>query len=555
MTIKTEANSVFRDFVTDGIPATGANEPSKSEVRALFKTINDAVDTINTALDTLEANQSSGIVGYETWAELEADTSQGSGAVGYVTADAGTHTDPVTAATVNNQGVYSWVDPTGWQRIADDVPFTDNDGKIDYGQTTAGLAMMQTIDGEQLMTVDPSAGPVVLDGDIPAVGSPRIIILYGQSNAAVGPSSTASIPAIHTSPLRKKRFFMFDDVGLISPQGVDIETYDLKKIVSAYEDGNETYSTGIVTQILAYQDAAGMIPQSYIVVNCALSSATYNQIKQGTQPYENIKSAISAIIKRHHHAVVECVVVDHGEDESATSSATYKGYIQQLYDNLQTDVSALSDHPEDFPLFMVQTPTLTTTGGGQGVQDAIISMHEDALASPSNRRIYAACGRYHSNYGDELHQRPAAMSRIGSLIGQSIAETLFGTGSGVFWMSSASKSGSVITVVTNAAYDLEEGSCPSGTPTGTTKGFIVTDSGGSPKAISTVEVSGTDITITLSVAAAIGDIVKYARDDINASAVGPGSWGLIRDTSPSVSALDPTIDVKQWMLACKVTVT
>ena len=43
--IRTSANSTFRDFVTDGVPASGANEPLKSSVRTTFGAIEDAVDT------------------------------------------------------------------------------------------------------------------------------------------------------------------------------------------------------------------------------------------------------------------------------------------------------------------------------------------------------------------------------------------------------------------------------------------------------------------------------------------------------------------------------
>jgi len=56
----------------------------------------------------------------ETWAALAAITpSSGSGTRGEVLSDTGSHTDPITSASVANAGVYSYVtgSPAGWRRI------------------------------------------------------------------------------------------------------------------------------------------------------------------------------------------------------------------------------------------------------------------------------------------------------------------------------------------------------------------------------------------------------------------------------------------------------
>lgn len=41
--IKDQANSVYRDFVTDGVPASGPNDPDKADIRGLFSVIDLAV--------------------------------------------------------------------------------------------------------------------------------------------------------------------------------------------------------------------------------------------------------------------------------------------------------------------------------------------------------------------------------------------------------------------------------------------------------------------------------------------------------------------------------
>jgi len=56
-----------------------------------------------------------------TWAELSAHSGSRAGQRGYVENDAGTHTDPVTSATVPNQGIYTWVaSQSAWQWLRKD---------------------------------------------------------------------------------------------------------------------------------------------------------------------------------------------------------------------------------------------------------------------------------------------------------------------------------------------------------------------------------------------------------------------------------------------------
>lgn len=46
------ADNVFRDFVIDGAPSSGAHKPKKVEIRELFTQIDDAIDQVNDDLDT-----------------------------------------------------------------------------------------------------------------------------------------------------------------------------------------------------------------------------------------------------------------------------------------------------------------------------------------------------------------------------------------------------------------------------------------------------------------------------------------------------------------------
>lgn len=109
MTITTEADDVFRDMDSPG--STVPHEPIKSEIRALFGSVDDEIQEFADVV-------LSGRLEYETWTLLSAVTTT-AGVVGAVNpADTGTHTDPVVGGTVDNAGVYRYsTSPAGWKRI------------------------------------------------------------------------------------------------------------------------------------------------------------------------------------------------------------------------------------------------------------------------------------------------------------------------------------------------------------------------------------------------------------------------------------------------------
>lgn len=71
--------TVFRDYVTDGVPASGENEPVKSEIRAIGPLIETAIG--NVSLGALVS------VVYATRSDLDNDLDHGAGSVGLVYAD------------------------------------------------------------------------------------------------------------------------------------------------------------------------------------------------------------------------------------------------------------------------------------------------------------------------------------------------------------------------------------------------------------------------------------------------------------------------------------
>jgi hypothetical protein len=106
-TIADAFDSAFRDYSTDGDPASGVHNPVKSEIRD----IGDVIEVITNAL-------AAGILNYDDKSTLDADTGQSDGTLAFVTND----------GTASNNGlyVYSTDSPAAWTKTALQFPLATN---------------------------------------------------------------------------------------------------------------------------------------------------------------------------------------------------------------------------------------------------------------------------------------------------------------------------------------------------------------------------------------------------------------------------------------------
>lgn len=113
--------NTFRDLAKQmvyGNPPDPSHKPSQGD----FVRLNSRIDQ---ELAPLQASASSASVVRNTWTELAAITGSSAGQRAEVLDDPATHTDPVTAGTVFNEGIYAWVVGDGWERLGDrEVPDT-----------------------------------------------------------------------------------------------------------------------------------------------------------------------------------------------------------------------------------------------------------------------------------------------------------------------------------------------------------------------------------------------------------------------------------------------
>ena len=415
--------------------------------------------------------------------------------------DTGTHLDPVISppgtVTVNNKGRYTgYTSPLGWKHISDDPyqPF-ERVGKVGYGETTHGLPLLMDKDGKAIASVDPIAGPVILRNHRPSVGTMRGIYMAGQSNNAVGSTNVDSIPAIHTAAMFPDNFWMYKHWVLIGMQDQVFGAGDNRQIVAAREGGaawdigsnNETYTTGMIAEIYSYMTARAMAMPPYLIINTARSGASINAINKGTVPFQNMLDSAADATRKFPGFTVDCIIPDIGETDDTKSLAVMKALLQTYYDDLNSTVDGLrfvTGQADAIPMYFNQVPTLQVFGSGQGGQDALLSLHYEALASEAARRMFLLNPRYDAGYSSNLHVKGVWKPRIGARMGWSLMRQKYDlayvagaavplSGNGVFKMLTAVKTGTLIGITTDAQYPLEFFTTPAGDPGD--KGFVIED--------------------------------------------------------------------------------
>lgn len=429
-------------------------------------------------------------------------------------------------------------------------------GRVDDGDVTPGVHLLSDLYGYGMVVYDPVTGPALLTGDRhPNLPVLKMWIIIGQSNAAV--TGVAMQPGMNVVPTRPNRALMFDAIGTVgqASTAVSLSSVDLRKIVAARETTGESFVTGFITQLLAYEDANRLATAARLFVNVAVGGAGYTGLKKTTVPYANAVYAVQEAVDRYKNVVVEGIIVAHGEADSSAgvSAATYQGYMEEWSTDFNLDLSAITGQTETIPMLMVSMPILATDGTGTNVQDAQLALHVAALASSANDQVYVGATAHQHGYGDTLHVGPVGHSRIGAELGQSFAEYYYGSGPNILRMTGATIDGNVIVVATNAGSNLAADTGLIDTPANS--GFVVTNAGGTTQTISSVAVSGTTVRITMAGTPVAGWIVKYARVKLSVTAFGPGGWGNIRDSSTTKMALSSDRILYRWLLPAQITVT
>jgi hypothetical protein len=95
-----QALTVYRDYVTSGVPSSGPNDPSKADVRALWTALGNV-------LDAFSSSPGAGFAGFATLAAMNADLNYVANSIGQVFAD-GTPANDGTYLKLGSSGSGSW---------------------------------------------------------------------------------------------------------------------------------------------------------------------------------------------------------------------------------------------------------------------------------------------------------------------------------------------------------------------------------------------------------------------------------------------------------------
>lgn len=237
------AASVFRDYVTDGVPASGPNPPNKREIRSW-----------GAWLESLLSGGGPGL-GYATLALLNADLAHAANSLAIVYSD----------TTAANNGLYQKVGASGsgsWTRAGDlpasIIPLTVTGGTADAIVATAPQTPLQP--GSKLYMLVPTATNT---------GAAMTIAVNGASAVAIK-NALASTPAANT---------FVNGVGTLLFWSVD----HYQALVSIAVD-----TAGVVADATAARDAAAASAAAAAASEAALG----NEVHQ----YDNRAQAQSATV-------------------------------------------------------------------------------------------------------------------------------------------------------------------------------------------------------------------------------------------------------------------
>jgi hypothetical protein len=247
------AETVFRDFVTDGVPASGANKPKKREIRALLA----AYETI------INAFTSNGGLVFPTLSSLEAELDYPARTMAWVIGD----------DTVANNGIYRKLGSSGsgsWERMAD-LPYNV------IRASDAGAGGANSIDATTSIPISDSA-LVMMNVFETNTGSPVYVSFNGSANYRIVTSSGNDVVA---GGLVSGSWIY----GVISGDTFRLANDEaVASLIAANRTGAETARTGAETARAA-AEAARDIAAGYAA----------DAVSQGNVPVYSTTAAVSAL--------------------------------------------------------------------------------------------------------------------------------------------------------------------------------------------------------------------------------------------------------------------
>lgn len=184
-----------------------------------------------------------------------------------------------------------------------------------------------------------------------------------------------------------------------------------------------------------------------IVTLSGKSGTSYLGLKKGTVPYSNGLLDMSIAKKLTNELgfpyIFGAFYVIHGESDMTLTASTYKGYLEEWQNDLETDSKLITGQTGTIPLFLCQLSRRGLTSYTN--PNTPIGQLNAAESNPT--KIFLVTPKYMLDYADGVHITNYSQRRLGEYYGKVMKKVLV---DGVAWKplspSSVSISANVITV-------------------------------------------------------------------------------------------------------------
>lgn len=563
--IATRFSSAFRDFVIDGVPASGVNNPSKAEIRALGQLVEQRI-----------GGAAAGLRFYATKAALDADTTRAPGTLAYV------YDDPTPAAnTVYHYETGGWVvDEAYYNGVASVVqPLVD---QVEAAAATVGISLRLTDRNELVVfdgggqrlavwnaagqfTADPSgqllnlirqglprdAGPQSFYANV--ISPVLLSHFYGQS-LSLGLATEATLSGASPNPNALMPDTGVQDAawtsgseGLTGTQSLATSLVTLDATTNSH--GLEPPVVGAVNQLtsrMRYADVIG--------ANAGRGGYGITGLKKG---YNGGNGPYALLISQFQkyatltggRALRSSLCWMQGEADAnnapittpANNRASYKSDLRSIVTNYATDTGQADVH-----LFTYQLSSHTTRSPGYnyniGLAQAEMGEEDDDVS--------VVTPMYPFDYqSDGVHLKSASSRKAGAYFGKAQDHFLrTGTKFEPLRPSSIARAGDTLTIrfavpVGNLVVDTSVVSDPGDL------GFEVFDSTNALVAITRVDVFGNTVIIKMAYSPANPVEVGYAiGSTLNGEPAGrlTGARGCLRDEDDTRASYDSSVALHNY---------
>lgn len=384
-TISDNASETFRDYETEGVPASGAHEPAKAEIRSLFAAIETAMGTLSLgSVDVVK----------DTRANLNADLAHIADSIGLVYADA-TDANNDLYIKVGGSGSGSWTLTTILHDVIEGAAASFSSEAEDWADIAAGAA------------ADARAS-----ADAAAANNAVILIVYGQS------LSVALAPAVTTSPIAGLLMFnggfakaLFPDYTVTAgalAQNVGNLASLVDFLPSTSVEGSMVGAAVKILQEDGIERVLGFSP--------GLGGQSITLLQPGTTEFQDLRNAVSQgveLLRAQGFGVEVRFEYDQGQADadllndgggagSETSTADYKSYLSAMHAGFGRVASAALGRPVTVTTWIVP---MLNGGAGSYTKTGIANVIEgqrQAVRDVAGIRYGPAYSQFAASFSTDL---------------------------------------------------------------------------------------------------------------------------------------------------------